>query len=40
VAEVAKAVAELYRAYVQEPYVLFVAPADMRSLLRLRRGLA
>ena len=40
VAEVAKAVAELYRAYVPEPYVLFVAPADMQSLLRLRRGLA
>jgi hypothetical protein len=29
VAEAAKAVAELYRAYVPEPYVLFVSPRQI-----------
>jgi len=33
VAEVAKAVAELYRAYVPEPYVLFVGPGRRAKLV-------
>jgi uncharacterized linocin/CFP29 family protein len=33
VAEVAKAVAELYRAYVSEPYVLFVGPGRYAKLV-------
>jgi uncharacterized linocin/CFP29 family protein len=33
VAEVAEAVAELYRAYVPEPYVLFVSPGRYAKLV-------
>jgi len=33
VAEVAKAVAELYRVYVPEPYVLFVGPGRYAKLV-------
>ena len=39
-AEVAKAVAELYRAYVPEPYVLFVGPGRYAKLVAVEERLA